>query len=92
MSLKPCAGFRKSQQQEQTPPALAAEVVYGPHNDGEDDAEEDAGGEGKVDGPSAAAPGEVAGETAEREMEAAEAEDDQAGDDEKNAEEDEGAA
>jgi hypothetical protein len=40
---------------------LAAEVVYGPHKEGEDYAEEDAGGEGKVDGPSAAAPGEVAG-------------------------------
>jgi hypothetical protein len=67
-------------------------VVYGPHDEGEDDAEEDAGGYGKVDGPSAAAPGEVAGETAEREMETAEAEDDQASGDEKNAEEDEGAA
>jgi hypothetical protein len=71
---------------------LAAEVVCSPEKQGEDDTDQDAGGERKVYGPSAAAPGEVARETAEGKMEATEAEDDEASYDQNQAKEDEGAA
>ena len=66
---------------------LAAETVDGPEEKGEDDAEQDGGCEGNGDRPSAAAPGKIAGETTEREMEAAQAKNHEAGDDQREAKE-----
>jgi hypothetical protein len=71
---------------------LVAEAVDDPEEEAEENTEQDAGREGEGDGPVAAAPGEVSGETAERKMEARKAEDEKAGDDEGETEEDEDAA
>jgi hypothetical protein len=71
---------------------LAAEVVDDPEDESEEKAQEDGGGEGEGDGPVTASPLEVAGEAADGEVEAIEAEDDGADDEEKEAKEDEGAA
>jgi hypothetical protein len=65
---------------------LASETVDCPEEKGEDDAEQDGGCEGNGDRPSAAAPGKIAGETAEREMEA-QAKNHEAGDDQQEAKE-----
>jgi hypothetical protein len=72
--------------------ALAAEAADDPEEQAEDDAEQDRGGEGKGDRPSASAPGEVAGESAERQVETAKAKYRHADGDEKYPEDDERAA
>jgi hypothetical protein len=64
-------------------------MVDGPQQQAEDDAEQDAGCEGKGDRPSAPTPGEVARETAQREIQASEAKDHEAGDDQQQAQKEE---
>jgi hypothetical protein len=60
-------------------------MVDGPQQQAEDDAKQNAGCKGKGDRPSPTAPGEVAWETAEREMQASEAKNHEAGDDQQQA-------
>jgi hypothetical protein len=67
---------------------LAAEVVYGPEQKAEEDAEQQAGDDGEGDRPAATAPVEVAGETAKREIEAVKAENYQPRHDEEKPKED----
>lgn len=71
---------------------LAAEVVYHPKNKAEEDAEQEAGDDREGDRPAAAAPVKVAGETAQRDVEAVEAKYDQPRHDEEKSKEDEDAA
>jgi hypothetical protein len=59
---------------------LTTEAIDGPEEQGKDDADQDRGREGKGDRPSTTAPGEISGETAKRKIQATEAKDDKAGD------------
>jgi hypothetical protein len=71
---------------------LAAEVVDDPEQKAEEDAEQQTGDEREGDRPAAAAPGEVAGEAAQRNIEAVKAEHDQPRNDEEKTKEDKDAA
>jgi len=70
-------------------PRLFAQVGEEPRDQREDDAEDDAGGKRKIDGGVLAAPGDVAGQAAEREAGLAEEQDQDAdgGDEEAHADE-----
>jgi len=64
---------------------LGAEAVEEPEDEAEDCAEQDAGDDGEGEGPVAATEGDVSGETAEGDVEAAEADNQQACDKEDRA-------
>ena len=71
---------------------LAAEVVDHPEKEAEQDTQDQAGNDGKRYRPAAAAPVEIAGETAERNVQAIEAKHDETGNQEQKSEEDKNAA
>ncbi|GGG79234.1 hypothetical protein GCM10011585_23170 [Edaphobacter dinghuensis] len=71
---------------------LAAEVIDDPEHKAEEDAEQEAGDEREGDRPAAAAPVEVAGKAAQRDVEAVETQNCQPRDDEEKAKEDKDAA
>jgi len=71
---------------------LAAEVVDGPEQQAQHNAEQDGGCERKGEGPSAASPVEVAGQTTEGNIHAREGKHHETCDDEGDSQEDEDAA
>jgi hypothetical protein len=71
---------------------LAAEAVDEPEDEAEEGAEDEAGDDGKGEGPPLAVQGDVSGEAAEGQLEAGEADDQQARDEQDGTGDDEEAA